>query len=228
MKNLYLLFFFPFLLVAQTGYAQQKQGLPDDNKRAIPAVSFFLAGDYFSPKFEQLDAVFQTIEKNYSLPAGTNFKDYYSLLAGIRFAPANQQSIQVEFGGSLFKSNAIGLPGQNHSASFIQMYYTGASYLLSFPVGAINLFLGGGAGYIWLDAQRSYTVQPGVARIDAGLTQFHGLGGIEFIDRSGVSLALDGGYSYATTLFPQRGDVDFTIKGVTGEIKIGVPLIKMF
>lgn len=226
MKNScnYLLLLFLFMI--QPGYGQQKQSLSTGGK-TIPAVSLFVSCDYFSPEFDGVDAVFRTIEKNYVLPSGRDFKDYYNVLAGIRFAPVSQQSVQIEFGGSMFKSKSNGLLGENRSASFLQMRYAGGTYLVSIPVGPISSFLGAGLGYVWLDAQRSYEVQPGVAQIKAGLTQLHGLLGIEYVDPSGVTLAIDGGYSFATTLFPRRADLDFTIKGITGGIKIGVPLIKI-
>ena len=220
MKNLRWSFCLLFLFTIQAGYAQQKQG--------IPAVSFFVAGDYFSPKFTNVDAVFQTIERNYSLPAGTNFKDYYDVLTGIRFAPVPQHSVQLEFGGSFFRSSSTGSVGDNRSASYIQMYYSGGTYSYNIPVNSMNFFIGGGLGYIWLSAQRSYAVQPGVAEAKAGLTQLHGLVGAEYVTPSDVSIGLEVGYSYATTLFPQRSDVDFSINGVTAGLKLGVPIVKVF
>jgi hypothetical protein len=226
MKNLYCSLIVFLFFTVQTGNAQQKPGR--DSKGGIPTLSFFLAGDYFSPKLTDVDAIFQTIEKNYSLPAGTDFKNYYSVLTGFRFAPVQQQSVQIEFGGSLSRSEPIGVLGDNRSASFMQLYYTGATYLFNPPVGPINIFVGGGLGYVWLNAQRSYAEQPGVARINAGLTQLHGIGGVEYVHPTGVTFSLEGGYSYAITLFPQRSDIDYTIKGFTAGIKLGVPIVKTF
>jgi len=227
MKNLYGYLFLLFLFMIQPVYSQQMQTVPSSRK-TLPSISLFVSGDYFSPGFGEIDAVFQTIEKNYLLPPGRNFKNYYNILAGVRFSPVPQQSVQIEFGGSVFRSRSNGLLGENRSSSFIKWGYIGGTYLFNIPVGRINCFVGGGLGYVWLEAQRSYATQPGVAQINAGLTQFHGLVGIEYIDPSGVTFAVDGGYSYAITLFPQRSDIDFTIKGITGGIKIGVPLIKVF
>ncbi len=226
MKNRYNYLFLLILFMIQPGYGQQKQSLSAGGK-TVPAVSLFVSCDYFSPGFEEVDAIFRTIERNYLLPSGRDFKDYYNVLAGIRFAPVAQQSVQIEFGGSVFKSKSSGLLGENQSASFIQMSYVGGTYLFGVPAGPISCFLGGGLGYVWLNAQRSYAIQPGIARINAGLTQLHGLGGVEYLDPTGVTFSVDAGYSFATTLFPTRGDANFTIKGITGGIKIGVPLIKI-
>jgi hypothetical protein len=229
MKNRYIYLFLLFLFMIQPSYGQQKQGLSAGGQ-AIPAVSLFVSGDYFSPGFEEVNAVFRTIEKNYLLPSGRDFKDYYNVLVGIRFTPVPQQSVQIEFGGSIFRSRSNGLLGEDRSASSIQMSYVGGTYLLNFPLAVVpvSFFVGGGLGYVWLNAQRSYSIQPGIARVNAGLTQLHGLGGVEYINPTGVTLAIDAGYSFATTLFPRRADVNFTIKGITGGIKIGVPLIRIF
>ncbi|HUI30998.1 MAG TPA: hypothetical protein VLX91_12360 [Candidatus Acidoferrales bacterium] len=227
MKNPSKYFFLFILFIIQNGYGQQKQTLPVVGK-SIPTVSFFVAADYFAPKFEDVDAVFRTIERNYALPAGSDFKDYYSVLAGIRFAPVPQHSIQLEFGGSLFRSSPSGSLGEGRSASFIHMYYAGGTYLYSFPVGAVDILLGCGLGYVGLNAERTYQGQSGVAQVNAGLTQAHAQVEVEYIDASGFSVALDGGYSFATTLFPQRAEIDFTIKGIYAGVKIGIPLIKTF
>ena len=224
MRNLYFLFFL-LLLAVQMSQAQQKQALP--NAKTIPAVSLFASCDYFSPGFGDVDAAFRTIEKNYVLPSGSNFKDYYNVLAGIRFTPVPQQSVQLELGGSAFRSATSGSLGGNRTASFIQMGYLGATYLVNLPVGPVNCFIGAGLGWVWLSAQRSYSTQSGIARLNAGLTQAHGLGGIEYVDPTGVTFAVDAGYSFATTLFPKRADLNFTLKGITGGIKIGVPLVKV-
>jgi len=183
MKKLFCLFILVPIILIQPGYGQEKPAA-SEYKGGIPAVSLFISADYFSPKFTDVNAVFNTIERNYSLPAGKDFKDYYNVLVGIRFAPVMQQSIQVEFGGSVIRSRSSGLLGADRSSDFLQMYYTGGTYLFSAPVGPINFFLGAGLGYDWLRAQRSYSVQPGVARVNAGLTQLHGLGGFELELRS--------------------------------------------
>ncbi len=226
MKNPFKYLILLFLLLVPAGYGQQKQSTQPGGK-TIPDVSLVVGGDFFSPGLGDVDAVFQTIERNYVLPNGKNFKDYYTLFAGIRFAPVPQQSVQIEFGGSSFRSQSDGLLGENRATSFVQMYYAGGTYLLSIPVGPVSCFLGGGLGYVWLNAQRSYATQPGVAWISAGLPQLHGLIGVEYVDPTGVTFAVDGGYSYATTLFPRRSDANFTIKGITGGIKIGVPIVKV-
>ena len=84
---------------------------------------------------------------------------------------------------------------------------------------------GGGLGYLWLNTQRTYIALPGVAQVNAQLAQLHGMIGIEFFTSSGVSLALEGRYIYAATVSPTRADLDFTMKGITGGIQIGIPIV---
>jgi len=48
----------------------------------------------------EINDEYRTIEKTYSLPAGSDFKNYYFALIGVRFTPENAQgqSVQGEFG----------------------------------------------------------------------------------------------------------------------------------
>ncbi len=200
-------------------WGQQRSMTFSPQKPTEPLVSVFVAGNYFGPKFTGVDAVYNTIESNFSLPSGTDFKNYYFLLAGLRISPTNGQAIQAEFGGSVLK-----LPESN-STNFLQEYYGGGSYILRLPISAISLYGGGGAGYIWLNTQRTYTTHLGVAQVNAQLAQLHGLFGVEFLEQSGVSISLEGRYNYATTVLPLRADLDFTLKGFAGGIQVGIPII---
>ncbi len=200
-------------------WGQQKSITLSPQNFVVPTVSIFVAGNYFGPKFTGVNAVYNTIESNFSLPSGTDFKDYYFVLAGLRFSPTNRQAIQAEFGGSVLKS-----PGDN-STSFLQEYYGGGSYILSLPISMVSIYGGAGLGYIWLNTQRTYTTNPGVAQVNAQLAQVHGLFGIQFFAQSGVSFALEGRYNYATTISPLRADLDFTLKGFAGGIQVGIPII---
>ncbi len=200
-------------------WGQQKSTALSSQNSVVPTVSVFVAGNYFGPKFTGVDAVYNTIESNYSLPSGTDFKNYYFVLAGVRFSPTNGQALQAEFGGSVLKSP------ENNSTNFIQEYYGGGSYILSLPISRISIYGGGGLGCIWLNTQRTYTTSQGVAQVNAQLAQLHGLVGIQFFAQSGVSFALEGRYNYATTISPIRADLDFTQKGFAGGIQIGIPII---
>jgi len=88
----------------------------------------------------------------------------------------------------------------------------------------VSIYGGGGLGYIWLNTQRTYGTRLGVVTVNGQLVQIHGILGIEFFDPSGVSFALEGRYSNATTVSPTRADLDFTIKGIDVGIRIGVPI----
>jgi len=191
------------------------------------ALSFFIGGDYYSPNLDGVNAIYQTIEKNYSLPPGTAFKNYYSIMTGIRYSPVAQQSIQFEFGGSVFKSDCSGQNGGNWSASFLSMYYIGGTYLFHIPSKHINFFIGGGPGYVWLNSERTYSVVSGIAQVDGQLAQLHCIGGIDIDLPMGAILAIEAGYSYATTLFPVRSDLDFVFKSPTGGIQICIPILKI-
>ena len=209
-----------FLLCSPgTGRAQEAP------RRMIPAVSAFISADYFAPKFGDVDAAYAAIEKNYFLPAGNDFRSYYSVMGGVRFSPVQQQSLQAELGVSLYKSQLGNSIRQTGSINFMQLYYLGGTYLVNFPVQRVSFFIGAGPGYMWLNTQRTYNVEPGVARVGAGLLQLHGTGGVEYYHPTGVSFGLEGGYYYASTPFPERADLDFTLKGFTVGIKVTVPIV---
>lgn len=197
-------------------------------QRMIPAVSIFVSGDYFAPNFRDVNAVYNTIGNNYYLPAGKDFKDYYSIMGGVRISPVEQQSVQLELGVSLFRSMLGNTLRQTQSINYLQMYYLGGTYLVNFPVAPFAFFAGAGPGWIWLNTERTYSGQPGSVRVAGNLFQLHGTGGVEYFHPTGVSIALEGGYSYATTLFPQRADLDFTLQGYTVGIKVTVPLMNSF
>jgi len=199
-------------------WGQQKSTTLTPQNYGIPTVSVFVAENYFGPKFTGVNAVYNTIESNFSLPSGTDFKDYYFVLVGLRVNPTNGQAIQGEFGGSVLKSP------KDNSTNFLEEYYGGASYILNHPISMVSIYGGGGLGCIWLNTQRTYTARLGVAQVNAQLAQLHGLVGIQFYARSGVSIALEGRYNYATTISPLRADLDFTMNGFAGGIQIGIPI----
>ena len=202
-------------------WGQQKQSVPLQPKPgfSVPSLSVFIAGNYFGPKLTDVNTVYQSIEKNLSLPAGNDFKNYYFILTGIRFAPSNVQAFQGEFGITASRSP------KDQSTNFLQMYYGGGSYIISLPLPMVSIHAGVGAGYYWLNTQRTYSTRLGVAHVNAQLAQLHGLFGIEFFDPSGVSFSLEGRYNYAMTVVPRRADLNFTLKGVAVGLQIGVPIV---
>ena len=205
-------FFLASLLISHSILlGQQKQTPVIQPKVGASPVSIFVSASYFGPKFTDINAVYQVIERNLSLPAGNDFKSSYSVLTGIRFTPGNGQSVQGEFGGSVLKS------AKENSTNFLQLYYAGGSYIISVPMPMVSIYGGGGLGYIWLNTQRTYGTRLGVVTVNGQLVQIHGILGIEFFDPSGVSFALEGRYSNATTVSPTRADLDFTIKGMCKE-----------
>jgi hypothetical protein len=197
---------------------QQKQTPAIQPKVGVSPLSVFVSGSYFGPKFTDVNAVYQVIEHNLSLPTGNDFKSYYFVLIGVRFTPGSGQSLQGEFGGSVLKS------AKDNSTNFLQLYYAGGSYVISLPLPMVSIYGGGGLGYLWLNTQRTYGTRLGVASVNGQLVQFHGILGIEFFDPSGVSFALEGRYKNATTVSPTRADLNFTLKGIDVGIRIGVPV----
>jgi hypothetical protein len=207
------------LCTVQPAQAQQKIISPSPTRPEVPEVSVFISGNYFGPKLNEVNSVYNTIENEYALPSEIDFKNYYFILAGLRFSPTNQHAVQAEFGGSILKSP------QKGSTNFLQEYYGGGSYLLSLPVSTAFIYAGGGLGCVWLNTERTYASRLGVAQVNAQLGQIHGILGIEFFTQSGVSISFEGRYSYATAISPLRSDLDFTLKGISGGIQIGVPII---
>lgn len=214
-----IIFLILVLLFPSSDMLGQQKQIPVVQPKAGPSpLTVFVSGSYFGPKFTDVNAVYQVIEHNLSLPAGNDFKSYYFVLTGVRFTPGNGQSIQGEFGGTVMKS------AKDSSTNFLQLYYAGGSYILSFPMPMVSIYGGGGAGYIWLNSQRTYNTRLGVATVNGQLVQLHGIVGIEFFDPSGVSFAIEGRYTTAMTVAPIRADLNFTIKGIDVGARIGVPI----
>jgi len=216
----------PFLLSALIAFSQpmlaqgqQKPAVPIQPRPGDAPLTLFVAGDYFGQNFSDVNAIYQSIEKGYSLPSGNDFKNYYFVLAGLRYTPSNGQAVQAEFGGSVWKA------AKGNATNFLQLYYTGGSYIVSAPVSVATIYGGGGLGYLWLNTQRTYTALPGVAQVNAQLAQLHALLGIEFVNSLGVSFSIEGRYTYASTVSPVRSDLDFVMKGITGGIQIGIPIV---
>jgi hypothetical protein len=206
------------LLPLSVVLGQQKQTPVIQPKVGVSPLSVFVSGSYFGPKYTNVNAVYQVIEHNLSLPAGNDFKSYYFVLTGVRLTLGNGQAVQGEFGGSVMKST------KDSSTNFLQLYYAGGSYIISFPLPMVSIYGGGGLGYLWLNSQRTYGTRLGVATVNGQLVQLHGMLGIEFFDPSGVSFALEGRYTNAITVSPTRADLDFTLKGIDVGIRIGVPI----
>jgi hypothetical protein len=219
MKNCSVhLYFLLMLLVSLPRLSEGQEKVHSPNP--APTIFFFVSGGYYSPRFDDLNAVYRTIERNYFLPAGSDFRNYYSLMAGILFKIAELHSMQAEIGTSLLKSHS------SVSTNYLRMYYAGGTYLVNIPVSSlISLYVGPGADYIWLNSQRTYSNQIGVVEVNGDLIQLHGTVGVEFFLAEGLSIALEGGYSYATTLSPDREDLNFTLKSPTGGIKLAIPIV---
>ena len=207
------------LIPPSLGWGQQKQNLAVQQKSSIPALSIFVAGSYFGQKFSDVNAIYNSIERNFSLPSGSDFRNYYSVLVGLRISPSSFHSVQGEFGGDVLKSV------KDNSINYLQMYYAGGSYILRLPISTASIYGGGGLGYIWLNTQRTYSTRIGVAQVNAQLPQLHALFGLEFFNQAGVSFSLEGRYTYASTVRPQRADLNFTMKGMSAGIQIGIPII---
>ncbi len=205
-------------LSASIAEAQVKQIPVAQPKSVVPSISFFAAGGYFAPDLSKINEVYQSIEKNVALPEGNDFKSHYFVVAGIRMTPGAGQSLQGEFGGTVSRT------AQEKTNNYLRMFYTGGSYIMSFPLPMVSVYGGGGLGYVWLNTERTYVGYPGSARVNAQLAELHGMLGIEFFDQSGLSFALEAKYSYATTLAPERADLDFTLKGPAIGVRLGVPI----
>ena len=80
-------------------WGQQKSIALSPQKSVVPTVSVFVAGNYFGPKFTGVNAVYNTIESNFSLPSGTDFKNYYFVMAGVGISPTNGQALQANLEG---------------------------------------------------------------------------------------------------------------------------------
>jgi hypothetical protein len=219
-KFITLLFSVVFLFSHfSSAWGQEKPALNAQPKPGTSPFSIFVEGNYFAPKLTEVNAVYQSIEKNFQLPAGNDFKSYYFILTGIRYSPTNNHSILGEFGGSMFKLT------KGNSTNYMQLYYTGGSYILSLPLPMVSLYGGAGLGYLWLNTERTYSSRIGVADVNAQLMQMHGILGLEFFNPSGASFSLEGRYTYATTVQPKRADLDFTMKGIAAGIRIAVPIV---
>ncbi len=199
-------------------YGQVRQQRPAGQARStMPTVALIVGGNYFNPPFTNVDAVYSTIERNFILPTGSAFKSYYDVLAALRLSPVDGQSVQAEVSGSVLKMV------KDNTTNYLQLYYLGGSYLVHFMTPVVVPYIGAGAGYEWLNTERSYSTRLGVARVNAQLAQVHGIVGAEYFTAEGVSLGLEARYEYATSIAPRRADLDITLKGITGGLRIGIP-----
>ncbi len=212
-------------LVTNNVFAQEERAVKKP-RRLVPLLSFFVSGNYFAPSYSDLDAVYQKIERAYRLPTGGDFKNYYSVSAGIRYAPVSLQFIEIEGSGSFYKSQPSVEGQSNPPTNFIRLYSATATYLVRFPISKISILAGGGAGMSWLRSERSYPSKA-IARVNGELMELHGLVGFEYFHPSGASFGAKVGYSYSTTMHPKNADCDFTLKGLTIKIGANVPLIRI-
>ena len=208
------------LIISQSlAWGQQKPITLSPQKYTVPIVSIFVAGNYFGPKLTGINAVYNTLESNFCASPGDRFQE-------LLFCPgrrADQSHKRASDPGRIWREYSE-VPESN-STNFLQEYYAGGSYILSLPISSVSIYAGGGLGCVWLNTQRTYTTNLGVAQINAQLAQLHGLCGIQFLEQSGVSFSLEGRYNYATTISPLRSDLDFTLKGFAGGIQVGIPII---
>ena len=218
-RSLLIYVFAALLLSPLSGLGQQKQSLVIQQKFAPPVLSIGVGGSYVGQKLSDLNTVYGDLEKSLSLPSGKDFTNPYDILLWLRLAPSTTQAFQAEYGGSVLKSSAA------KSTNFLQTYYGGGSYILSLPLSTASIYVGGGAGYLWLNSQRTYSTRVGVAQENAQLAQLHALFGLQFFNQTGVSLSLEGRYNYASTVRPTRSDLNFTMKGIAGGIQLGIPII---
>jgi hypothetical protein len=208
------------VLLCIPGFAQaQQQSNPAAIPRAQkPGVSLFVQANYFGPKFSDINAVYRSIEQYYQLPGGRDFKGIYDVLMGVRYDLIPTQSVQGEFGFSILKSN------HGSTSNFHRLFSAGGSYLVRTDLSMVSVYGGGGVSYLWLNTERSYQTQLGIARVNGQMVQLHALLGVEISGPMGVTFALEGRYVYARTVSPQRSDLDFDLKGIIGGISMGIPL----
>lgn len=212
-------------LFSRIVFAQEEQDAAKP-KRKVPLLSFYVSGNYFAPAFNDLNAVYKKIEQVHALPAGGDFKNFYTVSAGIRFAPLSLHYLEVEASGSIWKAQPE-VEGQHTSpTNYLQLSSLGASYVFSLPFPSFIVSCGGGGGYLWLHSQRSYPSKA-IVRVRSNLVEFHGILGIEFFHSSGMSAGVRFGYSYATTMYPVNADVDLTLKGATVKVYTHIPLIRI-
>lgn len=208
------------VLLYTPGLAQAQQPI---NPAAIPraqkpAVSLFIQANYFGPKFSDINAVYRSIEQYYQLPGGRDFKGIYDILTGVHYDLVPGQSVQGEFGFSILKSN------HGSTSNFHRLFSAGGSYIANTDFRMVSFYGGGGASYLWLNTERSYQTQLGIARVKGQMVQLHALLGVEFSIPAGITLGLEGRYVYALTVSPQRSDLDFDLKGIIGGIRMGIPV----
>lgn len=210
-----------FILAAPV-YGQVRQQRPAGQARpTMPTLALIVGGNYFNPPYTNVDDVYSTIEHNYALPAGSAFKSFYNVLVAVRLSPVDGQSVQAEGSGTVLKMV------KDNTTNYLQLYYLGGSYLIHFVTPVVAPYIGAGAGYEWLNTERAYATRIGVARVNSQLAQIHGIIGVEYFTAQGVSVGLEAQYAYATSVAPRRADLDFTLKGITGGLRIGVPLTAM-
>jgi hypothetical protein len=199
------------------------QGQLQNSPAALPklqksGVSLFVQGNYFGPKFSDINSVYRSIEQYYQLPAGKDFKGIYDVLVGVRYDILPSQAAQGEFGFSILKAK------HGSTSNYHQLFSAGGSYIVKTDLKMISVYGGGGVSYLWLNTERSYQTQLGIAEVNGQMVQLHALLGVEFLVPSGISFAVEGRYLYAITVTPERSDLDINLKGIAAGIRMGIPL----
>lgn len=206
--------------------AQETEG-DEKPKRRVPLLSAFASASYFAPGLGDLDGVYRKIEHVHALPNGGDFKTYYTLSGGVRFAPTSLQFLELEGTGSIFKSKPSLEGVENPPTNYLRMYSVNGSYVVNFPVlRYLFLSIGGGVGYVWLHSERSYSSRA-IAHVNGELLELHSFLGGELFYLNGTSLMVRIGYSYATTMVPHHADCDFTLKGITIKAGFHVPILRI-
>ena len=205
-----LLFFIPSITPAQ-----QKQEIKP--KSSNQNLSLFISVNYFGPELTDINAVYKTIE-NYILPSGNDFKNIFTIVAGMEYTFFMRQSVQGELGIGLMKTN------KGKSTNYFQLFSVGGTYIYSVPlIGMFSGYGGAGVGHMWIYTQRDYTSNIGIAHVNAKLAEVHVLLGLEYVIPNGVSFAMEGRYLFSTSLYPERSNLDFSVNGIIGGIRIGIP-----
>ncbi len=127
-----LVFWVIFLAASNSLFAQ-------NNPEGVN-VRIGVAGDYFAPKLNALNDAYAAEEAMRSLPQGPEIKSFYLGRAALALHFAKIHAIQLEGAISYLKQC------NSPTASYLRMYYGGASYLISPFDFNVNPYAGAGAG----------------------------------------------------------------------------------
>lgn len=192
-------------LLSNNLIAQQKE----PSGREVQALQGFVSAGYMRTPLGDVDRVFSIIERNYRTAQGKEFKTLYYFSTGLRYELQPGHIVRGELFGTVWKEI------EDQSSNYLSSFDLAATYLYELSVPFVNVYGGAGFGYVWLNAQRTYSTHRGVATVETQLAEVHGVVGAVYRLHQNATVGIEGRYMIAETITPESRDHDIGFRGFT-------------